>query len=454
MQIRLLDMLGYHAYAEKYLETFIHTQGVQIPDGNFSSQEGAFVAVSFDAGSTALGIFGYNLDHGFIMSGFAEHYFITGNKDWLWSVSENLVNACEFVIRERKATMLTDEDGYRVRHYGLLPMGHLEDNSEWKYWFAVNGQAYGGMRRIAEALSEIQHPEAKRFLEEAEAYKKDIRASVQRAMEESPVVRLPDGTYIPHVPTRTGIRGRDWGWFREAGYGPLHLVDGMVLEPDDEKVTWILKDQEDNLFVSRRYGRPVDLEKYWFSRGGVTIQANVLNNGPVYLSRDQKSHAIRSLYNNIGQHLYPDVLVFSEHPVAELGSGFGPFFKTPDEAQFLVWLRTYLMTETDNILWICKGVPRKWYTEGKKIKFSGMASTFGVLDFEVESTDRYSTLCASLKLHVRKEPDEIYVRLRHPEGKPMKKVLVNGEDYHRFDRDREIVMISGSLGMAEITVQF
>ena len=454
MQIRLLDMLGYHNYAEKYLDTFIHTQGVQMPDGNFTSKDGVFVAVSFDAGNTTLGKFGYNLDHGFIMSGFANHYFITGDKEWLWKVSNDLVDACEFVLRERKATMLMDEDGSRARQYGLLPMGHLEDNSEWQYWFAVNGQAYGGMLRIAKALSEIEHPEAARLINEAEKYRTDIRAAVQRAMEESPVIQIPDGTYIPHVPTRTAIRGRDWGWFREAGYGPLHLVDGLVLDPDDEKVTWILNDQEDNLFVSRKYGRPVDLEKYWFSRGGVTIQANVLNNGLAYLSRDQIAHAIRALYNNVCQHLYQDVLVFSEHPVAELGSGFGPFFKTPDEAQFLVWLRNYLVREEGDNLWICQGAPRQWYADGEAIKVNGVASTFGTLDFFIESMTGTSLIHASIKIPERKAPDEIYIRLRHPDGKQMKKVMVNGKDYSRFDKDKEIVVIKGQQGTVDIIVQY
>jgi hypothetical protein len=454
MQIRFLDMIGHHDYAEKYLDTFINTQGVQKPDGDFSSAEGALVAVSFDAGEMALGAFGYNLDHGFLMSCFADHYFLTGDKDWLRRVSRTLVDACEFVRRERKATMVTNEDGSRARQYGLLPMGHLEDNSEWQHWFAVNGQACGGVLRIARALAEIGHPEAARLSCEGNEYREDIRSAVQRAMEESPVVQIMDGAYIPHVPSRTAIRGRDWGWFREAGYGPLHLVDGLVLDPKDEKVSWILNDQEDNLFVSRYYGRPVDLEKYWFSRGGVTIQANVLNNGPAYLARGQTAHAIRALYNNIGQHLYPDVLVFSEHPVAELGSGFGPFFKTPDEAQFLVWLRNYLVREEDNNLWICQGVPRQWFGDGQVIRAKGLSSEFGKVAFTIEFLAASSEIHASIFLAARKKPDEIYVRLRHPDGKMMKKVYVNGEACTCFDPVDEIVILKGHMKSAEIVVKY
>ena len=48
--------------------------------------------------------------------------------------------------------------------FGLMPHGHLEDNPEWRCWFAVNAQACGGILAAAEALKEIGHPEADRIL--------------------------------------------------------------------------------------------------------------------------------------------------------------------------------------------------------------------------------------------------------------------------------------------------
>ncbi|MDD3214653.1 MAG: hypothetical protein PHY64_13335, partial [Eubacteriales bacterium] len=265
---------------------------------------------------------------------------------------------------------------------------------------------------------------------------------------------LPDGSYIPHVPTRAGLRGRDWGWFREAGYGPLHLVDGLVLSPNDERVTWILQDQEDNLFVSRLYGFPVDLEKYWFSQGGVTVQANVLNNGLAYLYRDQTRHAIRSLYNNIGQHLYPDMLVFSEHPVAERGSGFGPFFKSPDEAQFLVWLRNYLLREEGESLWLCQGAPKKWFEDGKQIAVHNAESMFGPVDYTVESHAAANRIHAEVTVPSRKAPETILFRLRHPEGKRMQRVTVNGQLFVYFSAKKELIRLTGFTGKVEIDVDY
>ncbi len=93
-----------------------------------------------------------------------------------------------------------------------------------------------------------------RLTREADAYQQDIRQTALRAMVESPVVRLLDGTYSPHIPTRTGIRGREWSRFREADYGALHLLEGGVFDPDEKEMTWVLKDLEDNLFVTREWG--------------------------------------------------------------------------------------------------------------------------------------------------------------------------------------------------------
>ncbi|MEA3345135.1 MAG: hypothetical protein U9Q78_02640 [Chloroflexota bacterium] len=278
-QIRMLDQAGRHERAEAYLETFLRTQGTSMLDGNFSSADGSLLGLEIEEGEVRISHFNYNLDHGCVMECLADHYRYTGDKEWLKRVAPNLVAACDLIIREREATKRTDQSGKPVPEYGLLPAGHLEDNPEWRHWFAVNAHAYGGMRAIAEVLAEIDHPDAERLVREAAAYREDIRQAAKRAMIEAPVVQLLDGTYLPHVPTRTSIRGREWGWFREAAYGALHLLEGDVFHPDKEEMTWVLKDMEDNLFVSREWGRPVDLERYWFSHGGVTIQPNLMHLG-------------------------------------------------------------------------------------------------------------------------------------------------------------------------------
>ena len=438
-QIALLDQAGHHDRAAAYLETFLRTQGVKMPDGKFTSAAGALVALDFDGGAPVMGHFAYNLDHGYILECLANHYRYSGDRSWLDRVTPNLIAACEFVIRERESTKQRDADEQPVRAWGLLPAGHLEDNPEWRHWFAVNAHAYAGMRAVADVLTSVGHPGAARLAREADAYRQDIRRAARRAMVESPVVRLLDGTYSPHVPTRAGVRGREWGWFREAAYGALHLLEGGVFDPLEEEMTWVLKDLEDNLFVSREWGRPVDLERFWFSHGGVTIQPNLMDLGIDYLRRGQIKHALRALFNNFGSELYPDVRTFTEHPVTELGHGVGPFYKSPDESKALVWLQHFLLHEEGDTLHLAPGAPRAWFAPEQAFGVRAMATFFGPVTYRVRSGPADVTV--EIELAEARKPPVLLVHLRRPEGQRLQAVTVNGQSHVDFDPAAEVVRL-------------
>lgn len=436
-QITMLDQAGHHDRAEAYLETFLQTQGLMRPDGRFSSSEGALLAMNFDAGVPKAGGFGYNLDHGFILECLAQHYRYTQDTIWLVRVLPHLIAACDFITRERQSTMTEDEGGQRNPAWGLLPEGHLEDNPEWRHWFAVNAHAYAGMRAVTHILKEINHPEAQRMTAHAEAYRHDIRTAAHTAMALSPVVQLLDGTYIPHLPTRTGLQGREWGWFREAAYGALHLMEGYVFEPQEEEMTWVLKDLEDNLFVSRHWGRPVNVEKDWFSLGGITIQPNLMDLGIDYLRRGQVKHAIRALFNNFGTSLYSDVRTFTEHPVVEPGHGVGPFYKSPDESKALVWLRHFLLHEQGNSLHLAMGAPRAWFTPGESFEVRNMATLLGAVSYHVHTLP--STVEIEIKLAENHRIDQLIVHLRLPENNLLQSAIVNRQSYLDFHAEKECI---------------
>lgn len=434
-QIAMLDQAGHHARAERCLETFLATQGMSHLDGNFKTSEGLMQGLDIDDGVPHRSGFAYNLDPGFIMETLALHWRLTGDRAWLARVADKLVQACDFIIRERQATKL-HEPGWQgerpVAEYGLLPAGHLEDNQEWRHWFAVNAHAYGGMHKIAGALADIGHPEAARLAQEAESYRADIRQAAHRAMVEAPVVRLLDGTYIPRIPTRTGTRSREEGWFREAAYGALHLCESDVYDPAEEEMSWVLKDLEDNLFISREWGRPVDLERYWFSHGGVTIQANLMDTAIDYLRRGDVKAGLRSLFNNFGASTYTDVRCFTEHPVIELGHGIGPHYKVSDESKALVWLRAFLLREVGATLHLAEGAPRAWFAAGQPAwGVQRMASEFGPVTYRVQPAAGALTVEMEAGWRQpavwRQRPAELHVHLRAPEGVTLHNVTVDGQ---------------------------
>jgi len=207
-------------------------------------------------------------------------------------------------------------------------------------------------------------------------------------------------------------------------------------------VTWILKDLEDNIFVSREFGRSVDIKKYWFSHGGIAIQVNLLNNALIYLKRGQIKHALRCFYNNLGASLYPDVRVFTEHPVIELGHGVGPFCKTPDECGFLNWLRTFLIYEEGNKLFLGMGIPRKWLKDGETITVEKIATYFGDISYKISSRVSSGEIEAVIYPPKCNKLEEIMVRFVHPEKKPIRKISVDKAQYFDYDIDKEIVRLT------------
>lgn len=441
IQIRQLDYRGHHAQAEKYLDGLLRVQGANLLDGNFQTKEGSFAGASFYDGKPLGAPFAYNTDHGFILWMLSEHYFITRNREWLARVADNIIAGCDFIIRERQATK-TEHDGERAAEYGLLPAGHLEDNDEWRYWVAVNAHAYLGIAWGAQALAEVDHPDAARLAKDAEDYRTDILASLEHTRVESPVVTLLDHTSIPHLPVRTDIRGPEWGWFREGAYGPLHLVDGRLLDPSDQRVTWILKYLEDLIYPSRDWGRPIDLEKRWFSHAGVTIQANLLNNGVAYVRRDEPKHAVRALFNDFAASIYPDVLIFTEHPVVQLSRGVGPYYKTPDECGLLNTLRACLVIEEDETLYLAKAAPMSWFAAGETVEVTDAATWFGPVSWSVCVSE--DTTEATIKPPRRNRPAKLAMRLRRADGRAIRDVTADGKRA-QWDAQRQMVWLDPSL---------
>lgn len=423
LQIRQLDYRGYHRFAEACLEAFVITQGRGAPDGNFGSGAGWLQGVEVYDGQADGSAFGYNLDHGFILTCLAEHYLLTRDGSWLQRVAPSLVAGCDFVTRERQSTMV-EEEGERSRAWGLLPAGHLEDNPEWRHWFAVNAHAHLGMRRCGEALADIGHPASRTVLDEAAAYRLDILEATRRARLASPAARLADGTSVPHVPARTHLRGPDWGWFREAAYGSLHLVDGDVIDPASDEAGWILRALEDCAFVDPDLGRPVDIERDWFSHGGVTIQPNLLNNAVAYLRRGEIPHAVRAMFNTFALSLYPDVLAFTEHAVREPGLGTGPYYKTPDECGFLNTLRHFLVHEEGDELQLGHGIPRSWLTAGGVVDVRDAATWFGPVSYTLRI--EANRAIARIMAPTRNPPGRIRFRIRRGDRKPLARVEVEG----------------------------
>jgi hypothetical protein len=431
-QIRALEMRGLHDTARQYLDSFVAEQSRWGMNGRFTDKTGV------------LGGGGpYNLDHGFGLWMLNEHYRFTRDRAWLAQTAPALIAACDFITRQRSKAPQADlvHAGDLRWGLGLLPPGHLEDPPEWHRWFAVNAYACRGLMMTADSLKEIGHPQAARIDQEANSFRETLRDSCREAMIRAPVVRLRDGTYVPHQPTRSRLRGRDVGWVRDGLYGPIHLIDCGVYADNSPEAGWILRDMEDNVFIGAARGRtPTDFDDQWFSWGGITIQANLLPNPLVYVRRGQPKMALRAFYNTLATFSYDDVRTFCEHPVDFLGLGEGPFYKAPDESAFMAWFRSLLLCENGPDLEVLPAVPLAWLEDGKQIRVRNAATWFGPISLEIAS--RGNRLEISLELPTRNPPREARLHIRRP-GR-ITKVIVNGRPASKSQLAADVVVLPGS----------
>ncbi len=125
---------------------------------------------------------------------------------------------------------------------------------------------------------------------QAEAYRRDLLAAVNRSIALTPVVLVRDGTYrsfIPFAPYVRGFASGAWGWRRCQGHiGALYwdairsadplISPAGVLSPGDRRVQGHLDVLEDRLLMENpklsERTKGFDPEKDWFAHAGWQYQ--------------------------------------------------------------------------------------------------------------------------------------------------------------------------------------
>jgi hypothetical protein len=437
--IQSLDMRGLHQRAASCLQAWLSTQGDSMPEGDYVSKEGGFYHYWPN----------YTIDQGGVLWALAEHYLYTRDQAWLAKVAPQIVAGCDFLIRERKRTMVELPGGRKPLTYGLTPAGCQADMRDWEYSFMLNAYFYLGLKKSSQVLQDVDKAQAQRIATEAEDYLQTIRRVLRECVAISPVTRLRDGTSVPSVPSYVGLRGLSTDakdsvdpdlrhcYAYDSTGGPFHLVKGEVLGPNEPEVTYMLNYIEDRFFMFTPLPSRVQLDELstdWFNLGGFDkLQPYYLHYQDAYLERDQIPNFLRGFFNTLASISDPMTLTFQE----ELDYGGGQPHKTHEEGWFFHQLRHMLVMEMGNDLFLARGTPREWLEEGKKISVNRAPTYFGELGYQIESFASQGRVEATVRPPRRQPPAKLYLRLRHPKQSPLKRVALDGRAWKDFDPARE-----------------
>ncbi|WP_139993438.1 hypothetical protein [Paenibacillus paridis] len=413
--MQYLDSMGAHDLAERSLQFFLDKQ-----------HEDGFIQ-NFN---------GYMLETGAALFGMGEHYRYVRDVDWLLRIKPKLLKAYEYLMGWRSRNL---REELRGQGYGMLE-GKTADPEDPFRSYMLNGFAYVGLKRLAEMLEIIDEPLSIKIGKEAEQLKRDIQISVKETMENSPVVPLGDGSWVPTCAPWANYRGPvslyadggKWGTHgsmvvRDSLLGPLYLVIQEVLEPDSLETGFLLNFHNELMCM-----RNVALSQPYYSV-----------HPWIHLKRGETKLFLKAFYNGVAGLADRETYTFWEHYFH-----VSPH-KTHEEGWFLMQCRWMLYMEEKQALRLLPGIPRAWLEQGKKISVRHAASYFGHFSMEIQSDLSQGRITADIEFHSDRRPAEIAIRLPHPSGQRALRTNVGN-----YDADTETVIIAASENRVQVVLEY
>jgi len=306
-----------------------------------------------------------------------------------------------------------------------LVEGPLNDGTGEGVWAFNQAYLYASLSLFGQVLKEIEHVRATETIRAAGNLRQSIERGFGAASTRSPLVQLRDHTWIPYVPGEASISGRmlDQWYAADVDTGPVHLLRLKALSPNGELADNLLHDHEDNLYLNGL---------------GMADEPVYNQQATAYLLRDNPKAAIRAFYSYMACAFSHSVFEPVEHRWSQ-GQFFGP--PSTSGAWFELYRHMLIHEMDDQSLLLAQATPRKWLEDGKKIEVKMAPTYFDHISFTIDSRADSGRILANVILHGHRRPRVLILRLRHPSGKPLLTVTVNGMKWMDFDAQREWVRI-------------
>ena len=470
--VRVQDLLGLHAQADQVYDHFLKSPGIK-SDGDFTDGSGSLewaASLRHDMGYSHDGT---HASTGRLLFAMAERYFVTGDRDWFEKRLPRLRAAADWIIRQRNLYMMNAPGRENLFVAGLMPPCMLGDYalpaSDWHWYYSDNAFALQGLQRFGDALAEFDAEAGKKYQAEAGALRADIRRCAERDAALSPVRLDRDGlyrTYIPRMPYARGMTGLELGAPQyndsecDSYVGALPLAEpfgaldanapGMAATLDIMTEMTASEDAVRKL-AGERKAKGLAADDAWFWMSYVSLP-KISHNANLFLRQDDVPNFLRFWMNAYATMVGADGRLW-EH--WHLG-GFAPC-ETPDNgtaAWFMENFRNLLVMEEGGALWVARGTPRAWLEQGRQITVRNAPTHFGELAYKIVSDVARGRITATIEVPGRKAPDNLLVRFRHPEEKPVKRVRVNGRRWSDFDRAGETIRLHGVTGTVTVEAAY
>ena len=438
--IRGMDFLGHHDFARRSLEYFIHRYH---PNG--------FLTTGYTTFGTAWHLWTL-----------AEHCELTGEQAWLRQHADQLRRVGDWILRQMAKTRRTGPDGEPVPESGLMPPAVMADWNAFAYHFMLNGYYYAALRGLGRALAGLGDPQAAAYQRGAEELRQAILRACRWTQGQAPALPLRNGTWVPLYPSQVHSPGRladffpgaDAGrsWAYDVELGAHQLVPTGVLAPDDPEVTQMLEHMEDEQFLGEGwFDYPTaDNARDWFNLGGFAkVQPYYCRAAEIYALRDEVKPFLRTYFNSLASLLNTEVLTLWEH-----FHHSGAWDKTHETGYFLHQTRIMLVQERGAELWLAPLIPAEWLRPGRTLVVSNAPTRFGPVSFRLNADPAGAQVQVELQPPRRNPPQTIVLRLRHPDGRRLRAVQVQGRPHERWQAESNCVFLAPTPEPVRVVAEF
>ncbi len=177
------------------------------------------------------------------------------------------------------------------------------------------------------------------------------------------------------------------------------------------------------------------------------MQANLLDGPLPYLWRDEVKHFLRAYFNGFASAFYPEIRMCNEHSLPELGYPGGrplqdlrrgpvQLLAAADVRQRRAGAGPVPGPGDPALLALPSGNQDRHRAGGHALRPAVPATIESqAAQGRIKVTSRSARSATGLEPSI--------VRIRHPQAKPIKSVLLNGQPYDKLDRDKEWIILPG-----------
>lgn len=478
--IRGMDFTGNMDFARRSLEFFVHRYNTN-----------GFLTTGYTTFGTAWHLWTLG-----------EHFQLYLDTGWLRGLAPEITRVGLWITRQIEKTKAAPANAgasLAPPVAGLMPPGVMADWNAFACHFWLNAYYYAALRELGAALSDLAkarhdlhesvlgspdpqlpaHPGLEPyelsqrvldaaatngafFGEQALALRTNLLRAYQWTQAQAPALPLRNGTWIPFYPSQLHspgkladfFPGQDAGrsWCYDVEGGAHQLVPAGVFDPNSPEVARIMDHMEDVQFLADGwFDYPADTNaKDWFNLGGFSkVQPYYTRNAEIYALRDDPKPFLRSYFNTLAAMVNPEVLTFWEH-----FHHSGAWDKTHETGYFLYQTRTMLVTERGDQLWLAPFLPSYWLKDGLAVAVTNAPTRFGPVTYRIASHLKNGYIEARIEPPTRFLPQALVLRLRHPDGRRIRAVTVDGKNHHDFDTAKDCIRLETATRALVVTVRY